>query len=228
MKKIIYIFAFLTFGQLCYGQEKSFYVQTYLNGDTSILFKWQQERYEKAGLKNLTKATDTFHFRFATDIQAIDIWTNDFLTFMGTLTNYTSSYDPDDYKIKKEKADKFFSNTKSLDTSIARQVYDIFIEKSIFDIPPQDSIKEWTYGEDGITYFIEKSTNNSYTFKEYWTPSIFKDKIDEARRIYEMTKELEELLNLWQSFKQFIYSLPYGAYRAGGLLIITTLKPRRK
>lgn len=228
MKQIIYILTFLSFGQLCFGQEKSFYVPTYGNGDTTLWFKWQQEKFEKSGLKNLTKTTDTLHFRFSSEIQAIDIWTTDFLSFSGTLTNFTTSYDPDAHNRKKEKADKFFSETKPLDTGTARQVYEIFVEKSIFDIPAQDSIKGWTDGLDGITYFIEQSTNNNYSFKDYWTPAIFKDKVDEARRFYEMTERLEQLLNLRQSFGQFIHSLPYGTYRAGGLSIITTSKTKRK
>lgn len=228
MKQIIYILTFLSFGQLCFGQEKSFYVPTYGNGDTTLWFKWQQEKIEKAGLKNLTKIADTLHFRFSSEIQAIDIWTTDFLTFSGTLTNFTTSYDPDAHKRKKEKADKFFSDKKSLDTSTARQVYELFLEKSIFEIQPQDSIKIWTDGKDGITYFIEHSTKNSYSFKDYWTPSIFKDKVDEAKNIHELTVKLEELLDLRQSLGQFINSLPYGTYRAGGISIVTTSKKRRK
>ena len=228
MKQIIYILAFLTFGQLCYGQEKSFYVPTYGNGDTTLWFKWQQEKFEKAGLKNLTQTTDTLHFRFASEIQAVDIWTTNFLTFSGTLTNFTTSYDPDGHKREKKKEDKFFSESKHLDTSTARQVYELFIEKSIFEILPQDSINNWTDGLDGTTYFIEHSTKNSYSFKDYWTPSIFKDKVDEAKRFHEITERLEELLNLRQLFGQFINSLPYGTYRAGGIAIITTSKTRRK
>ena len=51
------------------------------------------KRDMKSRTKNLTKATDTFHFRFATDIQAPTFGQMTF-DFMGTLTNYTSSYDP--------------------------------------------------------------------------------------------------------------------------------------
>jgi len=228
MKQIIYILTFLNFGQLCYGQVKSFYVPTYGNIDTTLWFKWQQEKFEKAGLKNLTQTTDTLHFRFSSETQAIDIWTTNFLTFSGTLMNFTTSYDPDAHKRKKQKEDKFFSDSKTLDTSTARQVYELFMEKSIFEIPPQDSINNWTNGKDGITYFIEYSTNNKYSFKDYWTPSIFKDKVYEAKRLTELTEKLEILLNLRQSFGQFINLLPYGAYRAGGISIITTSKRKRK
>jgi hypothetical protein len=226
MRYIINILTFLSFVQLCFGQEKSFYVPTYRNGDTTLWYKWQQENFEKAGLKKLTNTNDTLHFRFSSETQVIDIWTTDFLTFMGTLTNFTSSCDFDTHKRKKEKADKFFSETKSLDTVTARKVYDLFLEKSIFEIPPQDQIKGWSNGKDGITYFIEKSTSKSYSFKDYWTPSAFKNKVEEANRFNEMTERLEELLNLRHSFGQFINSLPYGTYRAGGIVFISTSKKK--
>lgn len=228
MKQIIYILWLLSLGQLCFGQEKSFYVPTYGNDDTTLWFKLQQEKFGKAGLKNLTNATDTLHFRFSSEIQAIDIWTTNYLTFSGILTNFTTSYDPNGHERKNPKEEKFYSKVNKLDTNIVRQIYEVFNEKAIFDIPPQDSIKDWNDGLDGITYFVEYSTFSSYLFKDYWTPSAFKDKVDEAKRFYELTQRLEELLNLHQSFEQFISSLPYGTYKAGGILIITTSKKKRK
>lgn len=227
MKLITFILTFLSIGQLCFGQEKSFYVPTYGNGETSLWFKWQQEKIKKAGLRNLTITNDTLHFRFATETQAIDIWTTNFLAFSGTITNFTTSYKSKN-KNKKTKKGKFFSNSNPLDTNIARKVYELFKNKSIFEIPPQDSIIDWTRGKDGITYIIEHSTKNSYSFKDYWTPSHFKDKVDEAKVLQELTESLEELLNLGQSFGQFIKSLPYGAYRAGGYWITLHSKKKRK
>ena len=225
MKQIIYILTFLSFVQLCSGQEKSFYVKTYGNEDTTLWFKWQQEKFEKAGLKNLAETTDTLHFRFSSEIQAIEIWTTDFLTFSGKQTNFTTSYNPNGRKRKKE---RFFSKTSLIDTATAMKVYNLFIEKSIFEIAPQDSIKDWSSGKDGVTYFIEYSTSNIYSFKDYWSPETFKNKIKAAKNIYEITQKLEELLNLKQSFGHFINSLPNGAYRGGGIEIIMNSKKKRK
>lgn len=228
MKQIIYILTFLTLGQLCFGQEKSFYVPTYGVGDTSLWFKWQQEKFKKCELKNLTKSTDTLHFRFASETQAVDIWTTNYLTFSGTLTNFTESYDSDQHKRKKPVKESFYCETKQLDTSKVRQVYCLFKSLTIFELPPQESIKDWIQGLDGITYFIECSTPTSYSFKNYWTPSIFKNKVEEAKRFYELTKELENLLGLRKSFNQFVHTLPKGTYTGGGLSLITTSKTKGK
>ena len=213
---------FLTFGQLCYGQNKKSYLPLYANGDTILWFKLQQEKLHKAGLKDLTKTKEKLHFRLSSETQAIDIWTTDQMIFWGTLTNFTTSYNTQNHQRKRPNKEKFFSTVTKLDTSNARRIYDLFMKKSIFDIPPQDSIKDWTGGLDGTTYFIEQSTSDHYSFKEYWTPDLFKDKVDEAKRINELTLDLEVLLNLTQSFDQFIHSLPYGTYNAGGDLILTT------
>ena len=225
MKQIIYILTFLSFGQFCIGQEKSFYVPTYKDGDTTLWFKLQQEKFEKAGLSDLTKSTDALHFRFSSEIQAVDIWTTDFLTFSGTQTNFTTSYNPNGHKRKKE---IFFSKANLIDTATAMKVYNLFIEKSIFEIAPQDSIKDWSSGKDGVTYFIEYTTSNIYSFKDYWSPETFKNKITAAKNIYEIAQKLEELLNLEQSFGHFINSLPSGTYRGGGIEIIMNSKRKRK
>ncbi|MEX1191559.1 MAG: hypothetical protein WEA99_06260 [Brumimicrobium sp.] len=225
MKQIIYIFTFLFFGQFCFGQEKNSYVPTYENGDTTLWFNWQQEKFQKAGLKNLSKTTDTLHFRFSSEIQAIDIWTTNFLTFSGTLTNFTKKYAPDARKRKKE---KFYSNTKSIDSVTAKQVYDLFIEKAIFEIVPQDNIKEWSSGKDGNIFFIEYVSQNYYSFKDYWSPETFKEKITAAKKINYIAEKLEEMLSLKKSFGQFINSLPNGAYRAGGIEIIMNSNKRGK
>jgi hypothetical protein len=220
MKQIIYIFSILIFGQPCFGQERSFYVPKYGNGDTTLWFNWQQEKFKKAGLKNLTKSTDTLHFRFASETQAVDIWTRDYLAFSGTLTNFTTSHDE---KIDDRKKEIFYSEVVKLDTAKSREIFDLFMDKSVLRLAPQDSINGWKDGLDGITYFIEYSTPTFYSFKDYWTPSAFKDKVDAAKRFNELTEELERLLDLRNSFNKFIHSLPYRTYRAGGIMIITTL-----
>jgi len=60
-----------------YGQSKHISIPQYKNGDTTLWFKWQNERDDKLKLPHLISATDNFHFRFWTNGQAVDIWTND-------------------------------------------------------------------------------------------------------------------------------------------------------
>ena len=128
----------------------------YKVGDTSLWYKWEQRDFREGGLPDLTQSKDSLHFRFSTETQAIDIWTNDFKTFNGTFMNHTTSEPCDDCLIKGKS--KFYSNKYNLDTAKARMAYDLFDKLSIFDIPTQDSIKGWDQGNDGEEFLIEHST----------------------------------------------------------------------
>jgi hypothetical protein len=219
---------FLLTVQTTFGQTKNISIPTYKNGDTSLWFKWQQEKYAKVGLPNLTNSYDSLHFRFSTETQAIDIWTADFKTFNGTFANFTTSSDPNKYKKENPPADKFYSNKDKLDTATARQVYNIFNELSIFSIPTGDSIEGWHLGNDGDEYLIEYSTPTNYSFKEYWTPSYYKDKIIEAASIDSLAKQLETTLQMQKAFGLFLNTLPIGCYFSGSFFVTCTQKPKKK
>jgi hypothetical protein len=225
---VLLIFCFIV-GEVCSGQSKLVSENIYSNGNSIISYLSQREKFEKAGLPDLIKSTDTLHFRVSSMKQAIDIWTKDYITFYGTLTNFTTSYEGDRHKRKNKKANKFYSDKKSIDTATAKRIYGVFVEKSIFEIPLADSIKGWsTNGRDGTSYYVEKSTKNDYLFKDYWSPSTFKDKIDEAKRLHELTEELEKLLCMNESFGQFIQSLPYGTYTSDGFGVIMIAKKKKR
>ena len=66
------------------------------------------------------------HFRFSTGKQVIDIHTSDYKTFSGILVNLTTSYHEGAYKKKKPKPEKAFRKETRIDTSIARNVFEIF------------------------------------------------------------------------------------------------------
>jgi hypothetical protein len=65
MKELVLLIICFTVGEVCNGQGKKIYVTTYKNGEKSISYQQQQEEFQKAGLQNLTKSTDTLHFRFS-------------------------------------------------------------------------------------------------------------------------------------------------------------------
>lgn len=226
LRTLFYILTIIVFGQPCYGQTNNLQLQKLINGDTTFLFNWFQKRNLKAGLKDLTKTKESLHVRFSTERQAIDIWTSDYQTFYGKLTNLTYRI----YKDKKERkhnAKKFYSETIALDTFKSKQIFKIFQSKGIIDLPPQDSIEGWGNGFDGITYVIEKSTPSYYSFKSYWTPGAYKDEIDKAKKFYEVIQQLETNLKLNEIFYKFIKTLPKGTYTAGGISLITISKKRK-
>lgn len=211
MKKVLQIILIFFLSVVTYGQSnKKLNIPIYINGDTISGFKWQLEKVDILKIPNLISSTDNFHFRFWTDGQVVDIWTQDFKTFFGTLTNYTYSYEPYDLKKQKRNPSTTFSNQVQLDTSIAKQSY-LFI-KSINSIPTQDSIKNWGSGLDGITYLFETSTPTYYSFKSYWTPTAKSTNLIEAKQIQEFVDQMYTLLNLNAEYDKFFATLKTGSY----------------
>lgn len=188
MKLFITIFTFMFFVNLTYCQvTKTIDVKIYKNGDTSLWYKWRTELGEKLQLDKLVNSTDSLHFRFWQDGQAVDIWTNDYKTFKGTVTNYLKKYSKISSCKENTKHQKVYTNKIPLDTLQAREAYNLIIEYSLFTIPSEEKIKEWTKGKDGVTYLIEISTVNSYTFKSFWEPASQKN-IVEAKKIVAFCK----------------------------------------
>lgn len=165
MRFIIFIIALLICINSVSGQTKTCNIPTYKNGDTSFSYKFKSEISNKIGLTNLTNSTESMHFRFWTETQVIDIWTNDFIKFNGQLINFTTSI-----KSKKNN-ESFYSEIISLNQSKTDSIYKAFDENLIFNIPDQENIPGWKSGVDGSIYFIEYSSKSEYSFKSYWTPS---------------------------------------------------------
>lgn len=224
MRPILIISMILLLGDSSCGQRKDVFIPTLKNGDTSLWYKWQQEKYHMAGLPDLVSSGDNLHFRFASEIQALDIWTSDFKEFFGTLTNFTRSCNEN----SNPKSQKFFSSKSNIEKGIAKEIYNIFNKLLIFSIPPDDSLPGWRSGNDGKEYYIEYSTPMKYSFKTYWTPYVYKGQIKEAEQIDNLVEQLEALLKMKKCFVDFIYTLPHGTYMAGGVFVITNIKQEIK
>jgi hypothetical protein len=193
------------------------------NGDTTLWYKWQHERGNNLKLQYLLTSTDTFHFRFWTTGQAVDIWTTDYKVYNGLITNHTDSYE---YDLKKQerKPATTFSNQVEIDTISARQVFDLV--KAISKIPSQDSIRGWGTGLDGISYLFETSTPTTYSFKSYWTPTIQNNSIVEAKQIEAFVEKIYSILNLKLEYDKFFSTLKPGSYTTG-FIIMTRLTDKQ-
>jgi hypothetical protein len=208
----IIIVMILAFGQGSYAQNK---ILDFPLNDSSFWEGMRLKNLKKLGLSDLTKSKVNLHFRLASEIQVVDIWSTDNKRFDGILVNFTSRYDKMEQKIGKSKANKYFTKKVNLDTTKAREVYNLFRNLSVFTIPTDLSIKGWQKGDDGVTYIIEHSTPTTYSFKDYWTPSYYKDEIKEAETIDSLVREVDKTLQMKHSFAVFIQTLPYGCYMAG-------------
>lgn len=214
MKKISCFIFLFGFRILTYGQVKKLEIPVYKNGERTLWYKWQQENVAKTGLSDLTKSSDSLHFRFATETQIVDISTVDFKKFDGAVYNFTKKYNA---VIGGYDTTKIFMNKKKLKHSAAYEIYTFFENGAIFEIPSEEDISGWGKGMDGISYIIEYSTPSHYSLKSYWTPEMFRYQLKEANKIYTLADQLESNLDLRYSFQTFINHLPKGCYSAGGI-----------
>ncbi len=216
--KIFLLVLFTAFNTIVFSQtDKQIYIPTYSNGDTSYWYKSEYKRDDKLKLKHLVSDTSNYYFRFRTDGQIIDIWSNNNKTYFGQLTNYTYTYIPYSTNKGKRKV-KIHSNHVQLDTSDARQIYRL--SKVISSIPTEDSILNWQQGDDGIIYTIETSSPNYYYFKTYWTPTYQDSTLKEAKQIQSFVDSTYLILNLNKEWESFFNTLKPGRYNSGGMSIL--------
>lgn len=222
LQRLIIITVILFTKQFCFAQEKSVSIP----GNAFLWEQWQEQKFKRTGLPNLETSKDSLHFRFSTDNQAIDVWTEDYQTFHGTFADFTTSYDPDTSKKTSEPAE-FFSKKTNMDTGFSRRIYDLFKSLSIFSIPIEDSIPAWIIGAgEGAEYVIEYSTPSAYSVKYYWDPYDYRQSIKQAATIDNLVNQLESMLNMRLALKTFIHSLPEGCYHSGGSKVMCQLRTR--
>lgn len=218
MRTFISIFYLLIAGYV-FGQTKIINIPIFRNNqnltDTSLWFKWKYSLAEKLSLSNLQTSNDTFHFRFWTDIQAVDIWTIDHNIYFGTVTNYAQRYNRKLFNKGTYQVDKIFSNKIQLDSSIARQIFYLLDTLNIENIPTDGKIKGWQQGFDGTEYIIETSNKRQYDFKTYWTPSMFADTLIEAKKIQIFVDKLYKDFKLSSYYNKL--KLPEGNYKRNGI-----------
>lgn len=218
--RVINFIVIMLFSNAVYGQaEKIINIPTYKNYkneiDTTLWFKWTYELAKQINLKDLQTSTDTFHFRFWTDIQVVDIWTIDHNSYFGLVTNYAQRYD--DKLLRKGifKIGKIYSYQMTLDSTKARQLFNTINKLSIVGIPADDKINGWHQGFDGEEFLIETSTPTQYDFKTYWTPRIFADTLKEAKQIQTFIDYLYSDFKIYNYYQKL--KLPKGSYQRNGV-----------
>ncbi len=218
--KTVFFIGMILFINSVYGQTKKVItIPTTINYkneiDTSLWFKSTYDLVREINLKDLQNSTDTFHFRFWTDSQAVDIWTIDHNSYFGQVTDFACRYNDKLFRKGIYKIDKIYSNQFSIDSAKARQIFDFIDFHSIGAIPTDDKIKGWGQGLDGQEYLIETSTSTTYDFKTYWSPWVFVDSVNEARRIQALAEYLYNDPKI-NDYHQKL-ELPKGHYQRSGI-----------
>jgi len=98
---------------------------------------------------------------------------------------------------------------------------------AILNLPTDNLIKGWKQGFDGITYIIEYSTKEHYSFKTYWTPQM-QDTLREGKLVQSFVNsvfELADAKNIWRTFSK---TIPYECYINGGNIACNVLTKKEK
>ncbi|RYE25369.1 MAG: hypothetical protein EOP45_04860 [Sphingobacteriaceae bacterium] len=167
------------------GQKKFVNIPINSVGDTSYWFKRLNKYTDDKKLFDLTKNLDSVHLRISTITEAVDVWTNDYKNFKGEVTAFV--------KCGKDQSQSYTTVSKSIDTNTAAQIFRVLNNDEILAIPTDNKIKGWGLGFDGTETLIEYSTPKHYSFKEYWSPYVFKE-IKEAQLIDTTEKQVWALI----------------------------------
>lgn len=226
MTRPILLIAFLFCFNFSFGQIKYLNGIISPNGDTSFWYRYQVKQLEKLALPLLDTSSDKEYYRIWTNRQAIDIWQTPSGTFCGKLTTWTDEYVPNN----EEPTNRSFIISKNLTDDTVKLVRTLILTSDILSLPTDDLIKGWQQGFDGITYIIEQSSIDTYSFKTYWTPKA-QDSLKEAKQVQDFIDSVFKLTNAQIVWKEFSKTIPYECYINGGPAVackILTKNERKK
>lgn len=196
----LYFFISLGFCHFLYAQEKK------ILGDTLYYFKNHQKDIVEFQLKDFSKSSDEFNFRFRNFGQYVEITKNG-KKYSGVILNYI-------HHTKRKKSNTITQRIE-IDSTQVKDLYNWIKLSEILDIPTDKEIENWEHGVDGITYFIEHTDSTKYYYKNYWTPTS-QDSLAEALRVENFVNGMNEKLNLKEVYQNFKKTLPkQGCYSNG-------------
>lgn len=183
-------------------------------------FNWQSEINKELGLVTIDKSNLEFEFRFWDGYKVIRLWKSD-----GELSSEVI-YFLREYK--EEKASDYnegrlYHSSQKLNKKTTQAINNLINDFNILKIPTDNQIEGWKQGFDGVNYIIETCELNSYSFKNYWTPTSFPE-LKEARFMQYFVVQINSLEQIDKGFEKFMAKQPFKMYYAGiGSAIIATV-----
>jgi hypothetical protein len=117
---------------------------------------------------------------------------------------------------------EIFVKRYALKQEQVRQIKNLYDALKIQEIPSDKLIKNWKQGFDGITYFFELKEGKSYSFKNYWTPSI-QEEFEESKKISQFIDQLDKIVDYPAKRKKFENEIPFSqwSYNNSGITVST-------
>jgi hypothetical protein len=182
------------------GQERTLTADS----DTVFWFKYYETVRNEIGLELTNKIQTDFYFRFWDGRKVIELrQMNNKL--IGTATFLLRQY-------KKNKEGRLYFKKSTLTDKTTETIFELVTKYKIIDLPTDKQIKGWHGGLDGITYLIEYADKESYSFKNYWTPTYYQDKLTEARQLVDFVDSLNKIDELETLGKKFMERQPFSSW----------------
>lgn len=203
MRLILIFFLFFSLNSVL-AQSKRFTSDS----DTTFWYNYYEETLSEIGLKTLYHSEADYSFRFYDGRMIVQLE-----RFNGELRGQIFLFlmevggEDDNYK------GKIHHSHLDLSGEATSQVKYLVDDLEIETIPSDKFIEDWVQtGLDGHTYFIEHSSGDSLSFKNYWSPAYHRHKqIREARFIRYFIDQLFKIEEINSAFG-FMEKQPFKSY----------------
>ena len=153
-------------------------------------------------------------FRIETNCNTIEIRKTD-STYYGYIKFYVREID-------KVQTGESFQQIFPLNKEIVREMFALIDSTEIEKIPSDSFIKNWKQGFDGINYNLELKTQNSYSYKSYWTPTI-QTNVPEAILIQKFIDKFYSMANSKANYNTFERNIPFLSWTCNGVTLSKVL-----
>lgn len=208
MKSFILSF-FLALTSTLFSQDFQGDIKLTKDSDTTFWYSYHLKDVEKLNL--ISPKSDASFLRINAQDYILELSKNSNKLYLYISGTYGDSL-PSEIFVKKYR----------LSQKQVRQIKNLYDTLKIQEIPTDKLIKNWEQGLDGITYFFELKEGNSYSFKNYWTPSA-QDEFEESKKILQFINELENILDYPAKRRKFENKIPFfqWSYNYGGVNVST-------
>ena len=187
------------------------------DSDTVFWSRYYKTLKSEIGLEPTENIQTDFYFRFWDGRKVIELRQAD-NKLVGTTTFLLR-------QCKKSKEGRLYFKKNALTDQTTKMIFDLVTKYKILGLPTDKQIKGWDGGLDGITYLIEHADKNSYSFKNYWTPTHYEDELTEARQLVDFVDNLNNIDELKTLGEKFMNRQPFSSWYGsiGGSTIVSKI-----
>lgn len=193
-----------------HGQERK------LTADSDTIY-WQNYYgaiFKQAGVTPIKSTDNESTFRFWDGKKLIEIRdSKDSVT--ATITFFVKEYvekTNKERKDKKRKEDRLYFRSWRLAAETTTKLKNSIQINRVNEIPTYRQIIGWDSGHDGRTFIVEYANKEMVSYKSYWSPDIYKNKLKEAMQLTSFIETINEIdeINIIQ--QKFMNMQPFGTW----------------